>query len=103
MVSTIMDYESIDTGLKCIAAAVAAWPVCKYVIKPFMDYVVEPTIARGIDNPTRNDLEQQRLYNEIYNTVVAQRTKLAAELGTAGRSSDDISQIVDHNLPLPKK
>lgn len=82
-----MDYEAIGNGLKWIGIGIAAWSVCKYVIRPLIN-------RKGIAMILHED------YNSRYKHDVEQRAELAAKLGREGKSTKEISEIVDSIVPL---
>ena len=90
-----MDSQTILQASGYIALGIAAWPICKYAVKP---------IAEGLFS-NKHELEAINnvvtSYKECYSKTTEERGKVAAELGKAGRNAKDISDILDQTLPFP--
>lgn len=90
-----MEPETILQATGYIALGIAAWPICKYAVKPFVEGVFsDKDRLDAINNVVT-------AYKECYSKTVEERGKVAAELGKAGRNGKEISDILDQTLPFP--
>jgi hypothetical protein len=90
-----MDSQTL-VGVSCyIAVGVAAWPVCKYVLKP----LVEVSLGiRAMESYERS----LAMYEKVYDKIIEERARVTVELGKAGKNSNEISDILDTSLPFPE-
>ena len=98
-----MDVEGLTQGLGYIALGIAAWPVGKYMVMPFIRAASED--LGGCISKNKKEVLQSAFsaYGENCGSVMVARSEVAIKLGEAGRSSDEISSILEESFPLPER
>lgn len=91
-----MEPETILQASGYISLGIAAWPICKYVVKPIVEGLSNKHGVEALNNIVT-------AYKECYSKTVEERGKVVAELGKAGRNGKEISDILDQTLPLPEE
>lgn len=76
--------------------AIAAWPVCKYVLSPFL----EP-FGNKQEHETLRQIAQS--YEKMYCKTVEERARVTIELANKGKDKKEISDYLDASLPIPEQ
>ena len=91
-ISKGMDVETVMKGAEYaaggIAAAVLGYAAIRYMVRPVIDAMF----------PMAHVLDTIR---DAYKTTVKERARVSIELGKAGRTPKDISDILNAGLPMP--
>lgn len=80
---------------KYASYAIIAYPVCKYIIGP----IFGANSAKIIKEAAKVYEE----YNKAYTKTIEERAKVTMELTKIGKSKEEISDILNVSLPLPKE
>ena len=92
-----MEPETFLQAAGYLSLAIAAWPVCKYVIGPKL------TGKYRFDFVKESAKESLNMYERCYHKTIEERARITIELGKEGKTKEEISDYLNISAPFPQE